>query len=406
MNRWFYPRGLRYVLRKLHLYIGLVTGIIVLIVSLTGCCWVFQAEIKAWLQDDPQIEVREQSMISPTKAKSLAHQVFPQRRVHSVIYGAKDEPLEVVLYEASTAFYRSIFLHPFSGEVIRVENHHTGFFNVVLDGHLHLWLPHKIGKQVVSWSIVLFLISLGTGLYLWWPRNKYNRKQRFGFYWRAKTSWKRKNFDIHAITGFYVFIFALLFGITGLTMSFNWMKTGVYQALGGDKKATFQTPNNIHTSPAPHASSIDQLPAKLRQEHPQALSYEIHYPDTATTALYVEISYYKNLYYNNDYRYYDRYTLNSIPPPTIYGAYENADWPAKLIRMNYDLHVGTLLGLPGKILAFIASLTIASLPITGVLLWWGRRRKTPLRRRRKSTRKQYKEKKRSTSVKKREPVTQ
>jgi uncharacterized iron-regulated membrane protein len=43
--------------------------------------------------------------------------------------------------------------------------------------------------------------------------------------------------------------------------------------------------------------------------------------------------------------------------------------------MNYDIHVGAVLGLTGKILAFIASLVAASLPVTGTLIWIGRKRK-------------------------------
>jgi uncharacterized iron-regulated membrane protein len=43
--------------------------------------------------------------------------------------------------------------------------------------------------------------------------------------------------------------------------------------------------------------------------------------------------------------------------------------------MNYDIHVGAVLGIPGKILAFLASLIAASLPVTGFYIWWGRRNK-------------------------------
>jgi uncharacterized iron-regulated membrane protein len=48
----------------------------------------------------------------------------------------------------------------------------------------------------------------------------------------------------------------------------------------------------------------------------------------------------------------------------------------KLSDMNYDLHTGQLLGLGGKIVAFLASLISASLPVTGTVLWWGRRQKS------------------------------
>ena len=43
--------------------------------------------------------------------------------------------------------------------------------------------------------------------------------------------------------------------------------------------------------------------------------------------------------------------------------------------MNYDIHVGAIGGILGKIIAFIASLVIASLPLTGFLIWWGRKKK-------------------------------
>jgi uncharacterized iron-regulated membrane protein len=43
--------------------------------------------------------------------------------------------------------------------------------------------------------------------------------------------------------------------------------------------------------------------------------------------------------------------------------------------MNYDIHTGAILGLPGKFLAFFASLICASLPVTGVYVWWGRKNK-------------------------------
>jgi uncharacterized iron-regulated membrane protein len=44
--------------------------------------------------------------------------------------------------------------------------------------------------------------------------------------------------------------------------------------------------------------------------------------------------------------------------------------------MNYEIHTGAILGLPGKVFAFLMSLFIASLPVTGVILWWkkGKRR--------------------------------
>jgi uncharacterized iron-regulated membrane protein len=224
--------------------------------------------------------------------------------------------------------------------------------------------------------VFVFLFRLITGFFSWWLRNTKNLKQRFTFNWRSTTKWKRKNFDLHAILGFYALLFALIFALTGLTMAFSWFSEGVYQTIGGDKTAQFQIPENTSLSSSnKQGIPINKLPFKLKRHYPKAQSFEIHYPDTDSTALYVEISYNKDVFYNNDYRFYDQYTLEPIAAPSLYGAYQKADIPDKLIRMNYDIHVGAILGLPGKILAFLASLTIASLPVTGIMLWWGRNKK-------------------------------
>lgn len=45
----------------------------------------------------------------------------------------------------------------------------------------------------------------------------------------------------------------------------------------------------------------------------------------------------------------------------------------RLMDMNYDIHIGAIGGLTGKIIAFIASLICASLPVTGFLVWWLKR---------------------------------
>jgi len=45
--------------------------------------------------------------------------------------------------------------------------------------------------------------------------------------------------------------------------------------------------------------------------------------------------------------------------------------------MNYDIHVGQILGLTGKIVAFLASLICASLPVTGFVVWLGKKKKKP-----------------------------
>ncbi|WP_255702680.1 PepSY domain-containing protein [Antarcticibacterium sp. 1MA-6-2] len=60
--------------------------------------------------------------------------------------------------------------------------------------------------------------------------------------------------------------------------------------------------------------------------------------------------------------------------------YEDKSFGLQLQEMSYGLHTGQYLGLTGKILAFVGSLFVATLPVTGFVVWWGRRNKSGRRR--------------------------
>lgn len=51
---------------------------------------------------------------------------------------------------------------------------------------------------------------------------------------------------------------------------------------------------------------------------------------------------------------------------------KNAKVADKILRMHYDIHIGAIGGIFGKIIVFLVSLLTATLPVTGVLLWYGR----------------------------------
>lgn len=364
-------------IRQAHLILGLVSGTVIFIVAVTGCLWAFQEEIQQFTSDLPDIDSSPEAIIPPDKAKQLALNIFPERHVHGTLYSGENKPIEVIFYEPDPEFYQSVFLHPYTGEVLKIKNQLTSFFGFVLQGHRYLWLPHDIGGQIVAWSTVIFAILLITGIVLWWPKNKKTRKQRFWFDWKSATKWKRKNYDLHSIAGFYVSFVAIIVIFTGLIMAFEWFQESVYHGLGGEKQVTWAVPQNISETgtAAGNTPPIDRLFVRLQKEFPEAENLEFHYPYSGSEAIYVEIGYQEGLYYSADYRFYDQYSLQELSSSTIYGIYEEAGFAEKVMRMNYDIHVGAIGGLPGKFLAFFASLICASLPVTGFLMWYGRKYK-------------------------------
>lgn len=358
---------------QLHKYIGLLTGFVVFVVAVTGCCWAFREEIESLYDDYKTVKVEEKEFITPTQAKQIAKDVFPDQSVHGVLFKKHGHAVEVIFYDAEPEFYQSVFLNPYSGKVVKVVNHMEGFFAFILKGHTRMWLPKEIGEQVVAASVLLFIMIIISGFILWIPKKRKNLDKRLKFKWKKTTKWKRKNYDLHSIIGFYVCSLALVLAFTGSVISYNWLKYVVYKSFAGDKQAQFIIPENTSGAlVATEQQPIDSLIVKLMNESPEATSYELHYPHDKHESIYVEVSKNESLYYNNDYRFFDQNTLEEIETPGIYGKYKDAKLADKILRMNYDIHIGAIGGLAGKILAFIASLLIASLPVTGVLMWYGR----------------------------------
>ena len=371
-------KSTRKTLLKIHRILGLLTGLVVFVVSVTGCLWAFKEEIEANYNDYKYVQVKESiPFIKASQVKQIAEKIIPNKTIHGVVYGRPNEALEVVFYQAKPEiFYQSVFLNPYTGEFIKRENHTVGFFAFVLKGHMWLWLPKAIGEWVVSISVLMFLFIIVSGLFLWWPKKNKNWKQRLKFDWNDKTRWKRKNFDLHTVVGFYTASLALVLAFTGCVMAFGWFYYITYLAVGGDKNPRFVIPNSEKViADIDREEEYDKLIPALKEKYTNAHSFEFHYPESDTTTILVEVENSKGLHYDMDYLFFDQYTLKELEPESIYRKYAKADFSDTVIRMNYDIHIGAIGGIAGKIIAFLASLLCASLPVTGVLLWYGRKYK-------------------------------
>jgi uncharacterized iron-regulated membrane protein len=258
--------------------------------------------------------------------------------------------------------------------VLKVKNMENDFFRFILNGHFYLWLPHQIGQTIVASATLIFVLMLITGIVLWFPKNKAAIKQRFTI--KRKARWRRKNYDLHSVFGFYSFFIALIFAITGLVFGFEWFAKSYYYTLSGGKQMVQYTQtlsDTTFTPTLPTINAIDIIWNKTRLENPTKQTIEIHYPETKHDAIEASTNSDASTYWQNDNHYYDQYTLQEIEVKHLYGKFNNQLSTAdKLMRMNYDIHTGAIFGLTGKIIAFFISLIIASLPITGFLLWYGR----------------------------------
>lgn len=360
---------------KIHLWLGLASGLIVCFLGVTGCILAFEQEIEKATQSYRFVEPQSKNYLPPSLLKVFADDQLPDKKAHSVTYGHAGEAAVVAYFNADPQYYYLAFLNPYSGKVLKVKNMSDDFFRIVINGHFYLWLPPAIGQPIVASATLVFLVLLITGLVLWWPKNKSAQKQRLRVKWKAK--WRRVNYDLHNVPGFYALFIALFMAFTGLVMGFQWFQKSVYWAASGGKSITqFYEPLSRKLPLKTFSGDItDQVWRLMSRENPKANDIEVHYPESDSSSVAGVANYGEGTYWKTDTRYFDRYSMKELDVKHLFGRFHNLTVADKIIRMNYDIHVGAILGLPGKIMAFCASLICASLPVTGFIIWWGRRNK-------------------------------
>lgn len=361
-------------IKKIHQWLGLITGLLVFIIAITGCIYAFQEEIQDATQPYRFVEKQNKAFLLPSQLEQIAKQNLPNRALHSIKYHTDKKSAEAIFYHYEPTYYYIVYLNPYSGKILHTQNMEEGFFPFILKGHFYLWLPEKIGQPVVAISSLVFLAMIITGLILWFPKNRNVLKSRTWFRWKDTTKWKRKNFDLHSIIGFYSFFVALIFVITGLVWGFKWFAFSYYTLIGGNKSLLYEEPKSIKKY-SKSVNGIDFLYVKLKNENNNLQTIEVHPPETDSSTFAINTNTVKGTYWKTDYRYFDQYTLQEKQSKNIYSRFQNATLADKLMRMNYDIHTGAALGLWGKIVMFLFSLLIASLPVSGVIFWYGRVKK-------------------------------
>lgn len=357
---------------KLHLWLGLGSGLVVFIVALTGSLLVFEKEL------EPIIDARFHTIVPPDNAQRVpldelvttATTQFPGKKLSRVVIEPHpDRTVVVELQQSKKAKdILAVALDPYTGKVVEARQEQDAFFSVVLRLHRYLCLGDT-GKIITGISCVSFLIIMISGLVLWWPNRK-NAKQRFTVKWGA--SFKRLNWDLHAIFGFYVLPFVFLIASTGLIWSYKWVNNLLFYAFDGKPQTKREAPANQSSASLKSADLLEEMYAETNRLLPHSGAITFAFPETDSLAVTVskrnEEAAIDNIV---DFLYFDNATGDLIKKRLYDG--ETRGFKAR--RIIFPIHTGSMLGWPTKIIALIVALITASLPITGFLIWWGRGRK-------------------------------
>lgn len=357
----------------LHLWLGLISGIIVFIISVTGAIYAWAPELSEWTQPYRHVKVEDKPYQPLTVVRAAAEKAMNGARAFRVLDEGAGKAQVVQFYQKDPYYYINVYVNPYTASVQKVVNRSDEFFYFMLEGHLYLWLPNEIGHQVVGYGTLVFVVMLISGIVLWWPRNKARRKSSFRI--KLDASPKRLNYDLHNVLGFYASWVLIFAAFTGLVWSFTWFAQAEFWVFSGGQKRPGAVPvKSDKHAPVKDSASINRVFVEFKARYPDAAGYNISLPVNDSAAIIARVYPNKHYFYNADYLYFDQHTGKEIAPPYM-GKYKDATIAEKAVRMNYDIHVGGIAGLPGRILMFFAALISASLPVTGFMVWWGRKKK-------------------------------
>ncbi|MBF9254346.1 PepSY domain-containing protein [Pontibacter sp. 172403-2] len=385
--------------RSIHLYLSLASGLVIGLVCLTGAALVFEKEFQAALYPERYKVEAGATRVPLEQLVAEVQQQVPGAQVTSVkVY---DDPTRTVelSYAKKEAKQKTggnagapgkekgkgghgkkgrgsqAFLNPYTGQITGMSEGRMPFFDTMFS--LHRWLLlDDLGKLIVGCSTFLFLFIILTGLILWWPKQMKMLKQRLTLKWN--TGWKRINHDLHLVIGFYTALFLFIFAFTGLAWSFAWFNDGIYTLTGTENIRP--EPPKSSVQEAGKTISFDEAFAVAKAQLPGGEYYTLNKPAEVEDAFTVTtIS--KNAVHEraSDQLFLDQYTGHKIGQQL----YADRNLGQRVRATFYPVHVGSIAGMPGRIIAFLSCIAGFTFPITGLILWINRLKKNRKKARKK-----------------------
>lgn len=406
---------LRKLFNDIHLWLGLASGIVVLLICLSGTVYVFNTEIRelstpelyqvSYKAGSEKLSVEEliDAVKRETGGKVLSVKIpadpgrsyvltvkmpeegepagMNQKNRQDLVGKSKDKAKG----EKSGPPSRGIqyMVDPYTGKILGSSKDKNGVADFMqLMFSLHRWLlldrieepligelaNRKLGSYISGTATILFTLGVITGIVIWFPQRIQSWRQGLKIKWEA--NWKRINHDLHNSLGFYSCIFLFLMGITGPQWSFEWYRTGLRKSLGTYQSEDAPKPATPKSTIQENPSAKSVMFADYIRSVDQVLDYrgdmQISIPADSADAVLVNKT--RTGFFApaaSDKIYLDQYTAKTIKLEV----FSEKPFNERISGSIKALHVGDVYGKLSKIIYFLACLIATSLPVTGTLIW-------------------------------------
>ncbi|WP_018265650.1 PepSY-associated TM helix domain-containing protein [Methylosinus sp. LW4] len=365
-----------------HRYIGFVAGAVFVVIGLSGSLLAFRVEIDEFLNKDLFVpthytlggerasvdRIIETSRSAAPEDAAPVWMHFPKSDggYFDVIYSTRESEGRAKAYQ--------IVVDPVTAAVkgarlIVDDGNHFAEPLAVLLIHLHsALLLGENGATLVGFVGLFLLLSLTTGVYLWWPRNG---RWRQAFQIKRGASAERLTLDLHKTTGVYVVaIFAVMI-FSGLYLTFGAQVTALVDLF---------SPVHTHRLQKQTSASADGRPsigaeaavAAVDRLFPDGRLMSLSLPEAPESVFVVGKRADDEVNVSEPRRQaaVDRYSgqILAIEDPHRFTAGE------KFLEWQFPLHSGEAFGDLGRAAVALLGVAPALLYITGLARWLQKRR--------------------------------
>ena len=371
-----------------HLVCGVLTGLVVIMMSATGVVLTYERQMLAWADRaqfaDP---APGQAPLPIAELLDAASRQVPEFEANSLSL-SNDSRAPATL---SAGRSNSLRVDRYSGEVLEPAAPGLRSFFSAMTGW-HRWFnasreDRAIPRAVTGISNVAFLFLIFSGLYLWLPPTfKWIRfRTRLLFNCKAVTA-KARDYNWHHVIGFWSAIPLAVVVATAIVFSYGWASDLVYLSFGEDPpgRAGPAAGPGVEAIATPAATdpdvslranlSLDELFEHASTQLPdwQTITLTLPDADSATAEFRIDQGNGGQPQKRHDVTL-DMYTgqLTLLQP-------FDSQSPGRQARLWIRfLHTGEALGIVGQTVAGLVSLTSLIMVWTGFALAW-RRLVTPL----------------------------
>lgn len=363
-------KALRKILFWLHLVAGVVGGIVIFIMCVTGAALSFEKNILENIEHDQRRvpgNSEQSARLSPSEI--LTKVIAAKAEAKPSSYASLGDPLAAVTVGLGRE--GQVFVDPYTGNITGEGNKNArAFFGFLTD--LHRWIAlsgdgRPIGKAITGACNLMFLLLAISGIYIWFPRKLTWQHLRPRTWFRRNRSGKARDFNWHTTIGFWTSLVLIVLTITATVISYQWAGNLIFTITGDEppkqSASLAQNPPPKTQTPFVIPDNVDALWAAAEKRVPGWKSISMRFPITNEAVFTIDEGTSLIIFGRASL------TLDAATAETVkwepYAEKTSASQVRSWMRFT---HTGESFGIVGQFIGFIACIGGAFLVYTGSAL--------------------------------------